>query len=445
MINASLGYGGWSSCHSHIDLPTSDMKKHGSNGSRFPMPGAHSFWMGNYQLTQGNAFVITEPPFLVKEKQWLIPNKVRTIAWVSENYSTIRMNLPYPNKQGGDIPDEMYLEYTAIRERMAIIFKPFVSLPEPHTWVRVSSHGMNAKDEVLIKHNTEEFFSDVVVLDYVSSDRSNVYDGYSGEYLQSASILKELVSTLPNKKATLIHSSDFLPLNNEKLILGTHDEALTESNGYDYHYDNPNNSRTFISKFSRTFGNCLDLVSDFVNGISFNRKYMLSFEGGDYISYSTYLFNKHKFFYCQDTKLFSLDAMKVYVDKGKNFVYFSKSYNGAKLCSVSNEYYLPSLMVDDVSIFELMKRLQVEWSFVVDDFIKRNLVFVYDDVDALNNFLDILSKKTPYRWASGKLPNEYHFDTSKAIVFADGVLKLKSIDDLDGFKIVDVKNLLFKS
>ena len=446
LINASLGYGGWSSCHSHINLPTSEMLKLGTSRGSFPIAG-HSYWFGNYQMVQGNAFVIVEPPVISKERQWLIPNKVRTIAWVAEDFSSIRMNLPYPTKQNGGVPDEMYLEYTAIRERMASIFKPFISIPEPHTWIRVSSNGNNSVNAVDIKHGGDSFTSDINILNS-NGEPDDVYRGYTGEYLQSASVLKELLVSKGSNSSTLIHSSDFLPLNNERLVRGCQPETLAERNDYaDFSYEQPGGftNHTFISKYTRCFSNSLDAVLDLHTALPFNQKFLLQLDSNDFISYATFLANSDKYFYCQDTKLFSTEVIKVYVDKSKNFSYFSKNFEGAKRCSVSNEFFLPSLMVDDVSIFELLKRSQVEWSFIIDQFLQRKLVFVYDDSVSLNNFLDNLSTKTNYRWASGKLPNEYHFDTTKAIIFSDGVLKLKSVDDLEGFNIVDVKNLIFKS
>ena len=451
LINGSLGYGGWSSCHSFINLPTLEMLKIGSKSNGFPVP-THSFWIGMFQLTQGNAFVIVEPPYIAKERQWLIPNKVRTIAWVAEDYSSIRMNLPYPTKQSGNVPDDMYLEYTSIRERMANIFKPFISVPLPHTWVRNSSPNNNSLHSISITHSGQSYLSNVVsknINDVSVSDCGDVYRGYSGEQLQSCSVLKELLTSTSNFTSTLIHSADFLPFNNEKSYGGVIGDDLTEyiSDDFSYPFQQPGgfSSHSFISRYTKTYLNSLCLAPDCHTGLRFNKDFLLSVDLHDHISYSTYLNNKDKYFYCQDNKTFSTEAHKVYVDKFKNFSYFSKSFDGFKRCSVSNELFLPSLMVDDVSIFELAKRSQVEWSFIVQEFIERKLVFVYDDSFSINNFLDNLSTKTNYRWASGKLPNEYHFDTTKAIIFSDGVLKLKSIDDLEGYKIVDVKNLIFKS
>lgn len=444
LFNASLGYGGWSSCHHYVNMPTAKMRELSTGDSSFPMPH-HSYWFGNYQLAQGNAFVIVEPPMIVAEKQWLIPNKVRTIAWVAEDYSSIRMNLPYPTKQSGDIPDEMYLEYTAIREKMANIFKPFIALPDSHTWLRVSSSGINSTSTAEIKSNGLVLYSSALVLN-ASGDEQTVYRGFNGEYLQSASVLKELTSNMPNSMSKLIHSSDFLPLNNERLVRGCVEEDLAERNEYDYDYsqNGGNSANTYISKYTRNFSNLQNVATDMITTYSFNKDYLLQLDTGDYISYATYLTNSNQFFFCQDTSMFSTDAYKVYVDKSKNFSYFSKAFTGAVKCSVSNEYFLPALMVGDISIFESLKQSQVEWSFIFDSFVNRKLVFVHEDSDSLNSFLDNLTSKTNYKWASGKLPNEYHFDTSKAVVYADGVLKLKSVDDLDGYTIVDVKNLVFK-
>jgi hypothetical protein len=444
LFNASLGYGGWSSCHHYVNMPTTNMRELSSGDNSFPEPH-HSYWFGNYQLAQGNSFVIVEPPVVVAEKQWLIPNKVRTIAWVAEDYSSIRMNLPYPTKQSGDIPDEMYLEYTAIREKMANIFKPFVPLTDSQTWLRVSSSNINSTSTADIKNNGVSLYSSAIVLD-ARGNESDCYRGFNGEYLQSASVLKELVSNSSNSKSTLIHSSDFLPLNNERLLNGCVEEDLAERNEYDYTYTQRggNGANTYISKYTRNFSNLQNVATDMVTTYSFNKDYLLQLDSGDYISYATYLSNSSQFFFCQDTSMFSTDAYKVFVDKSKNFSYFSKAFTGAVKCSVSNEYFLPALMVGDVSIFESLKQSQVEWSFIFDSFVNRKLVFVHEDTDSLNSFLDNLTSKTNYKWASGKSPNEYHFDTSKAVVYADGVLKLKSVDDLDGFTIVDVKNLVFK-
>ncbi len=444
LFNASLGYGGWSSCHHYVNMPTTKMRELSSGDNSFPEPH-HSYWFGNYQLAQGNAFVIVEPPVVVAEKQWLIPNKVRTIAWVAEDYSSIRMNLPYPTKQSGDIPDEMYLEYTAIREKMANIFKPFVPLTDSQTWLRVSSSNINSTSTADIKNNGVSLYSSAIVLD-AHGNESDCYRGFNGEYLQSASVLKELVSNSSNSKSTLIHSSDFLPLNNERLLNGCVEEDLAERNEYDYTYTQRggNGANTYISKYTRNFSNLQNVATDMVTTYSFNKDYLLQLDSGDYISYATYLSNSTQFFFCQDTSMFSTDAYKVFVDKSKNFSYFSKAFTGAVKCSVSNEYFLPALMVGDVSIFQSLKQSQVEWSFIFDSFVNRKLVFVHEDTDSLNSFLDNLTSKTNYKWASGKSPNEYHFDTSKAVVYADGVLKLKSVDDLDGFTIVDVKNLVFK-
>jgi hypothetical protein len=446
LFNASLGYGGWSSCHAHINMPTTDMLKLGvSKKEDFPIPH-HSYWIGNYQLVVGNAFLIVEPPFVVNERQWLIPNKVRTIAWVGEDYGSIRLNLPYPNKQTGDVTDDMYLEYTAVRERMANIFKPFISVPEPHTWVRSTTSGNNATSDISVKFSNDVFQSSIQILD-VNSSPSDLYRGYGAEPLQSTSVLKELALSKPDKSLTLIHSADFLPWNNEKITSGCIEERLSEvnnQNGYEFNQPGGFASYSFLSKYSKNFSNKNNLVYDLITGLPFNKDYMFLVDGNDYISYVSYLLNKDKYFYCQDTKQLSSEAIKVYVDKSKNFTYFSKNFTEAKMCSVSKEYFLSFLMVDDVSVFELLKRSQVEWSFILDDFINRKLVLVYDEIDTMNNFLEILSKKTTYRWASGKMPHEYHFDTTKAIVLADGVLKLKSIDDLKGFKIVDVKNIIFK-
>jgi hypothetical protein len=446
LFNASLGYGGWSSCHHFVNLPSKQMLELATNNSgNFPTPH-HSYWFGNYQLAQGNAFVIVEPPTIVKEKQYLIPNKIRTMAWVAEDYSSIRMNLPYPTKQTGDVTDEMYLEYTAIRERMANIFKPFIKAPQPHTWLRSSSKGNSSNNKVAVTHNNTTYYSDVVMLDAHNSIDRDSYRGYSGESLQSASFLKEMLPFVNDSTSTIIFSADFMPFNNERILNGCVPEDLAERNEYDYDYsqDGGYSSNTYISKYTRVFSNTQDTVTDMITTLNFNKNYMLSLDGGDYISYATFLSKKNEIFFCEDTKVFTTDAIKVIVDKSKNFTYFSKSFTGARQCSVTKEYFLEALMIDNVSIFESLKQSQVEWSFIVDDFVNRNLVFVYDDSDALNNFLDVLTSKTNYKWASGKSPNEYHFDTTKAIVYSDGVLKLKSIDNLDGYKIVDVKNLVFK-
>ena len=445
LFNASLGYGGWSSCHHYITNPTKQMIEL-STGDEEKFPSSHHpYWFGNYQLALGNAFVIVEPPFVVAEKQYYIPNKVRTIAWVAEDYSSIRMNMPYPTKQSGDIPDEMYLEYTAIRERMASIFKPFISVPEPHTWLRVSKSGINSHNTAEITSSHGTFFSDVVQNDPIGNNCGR-YLGFSGEYLQSASVLKEIVNQFTNKTSVLIHSSDFRPFNNEKLTNGCASEDLSEVNTSDVVYSQSGglSSSTYISRYTRPFSNSENLAIDTVSSLSFNKNYLLQLDNGDYISYATYLSNVDKFFFCQDTALFSTEAIKVFIDKSKNFSYFSKNFTEAVLCNVSKEYYLPHLMVGDISIFESLKQSQVEWTFIFDSFINRKLVLVHDDLDLLNNFLDNLTSKTNYKWASGKAPNEYHFDTTKAIVFSDGVLKLKSIDDLEGYQIVDVKNVVFK-
>ena len=443
MINASLGYGGWSSCHSYVSLPTSEMIDM-SNGS-FPYPH-HSYWMGNYQLALGNAFVIVEVPKLVKEKQYLVPNLVRTMTWVSEDLSSIRMNLPYPTRQMGSVPNEMSVEYTAIRERMASIFKPFIKSTDTQTWVRSTSNGMQSTNDVTVG-TQNEYTSSVAFLDVNGNVSERSYAGYSGESLQSVSVVKEVVASYENKTIRMIHSGDVPILNNEFLSRGANEEQCREVNKYaelTYEQNGGFSETTYISWKVRNDFNFKSSILEYGSNKVFNQTFLIPVDDNKFLSYATFLQSQDNIFFCEDTKKFSTSAIKVYVSRQKQFLYYSKDFNGAMQCSISKEYFLPSLMVGDISIFESLKNNQIEWTFIQDAFVSKATVLVHDNRDLLLDFLNILATKTNYLWASGKKPNEYIPDTTKAIVFTGGVLKIKSIADLKGYNIVDVKNLVFK-